>query len=132
MLSITRETDYAIRSVYYLAREKGRVVMTDEISREMQIPRSFLAKIVRKLSGAGLVQCFVGVKGGCSLTREPEMISMLDVILAIEGPMVMNSCTIKNGECSLAGSCAVHPVWVEIRRDVERLLQQKNFGQMPL
>jgi Rrf2 family protein len=128
MLSITRETDYAIRAVYYLAREKGRIIMTEEISREMQISRSFLAKIMRKLSGAGLVKCFVGVTGGCVLTRGPEMISLLDVIVAIEGTMAMNRCTLKKGECALSGECPVHPVWVTVREDVEKILREKKFG----
>jgi Rrf2 family protein len=130
MLSITREADYAIRSVYYLAQRKGRVIMTQEIAREMKIPRTFLAKIMRKLSGAGLVKCLVGVKGGCSLTREPETISLLDVIVAIEGPMAMNICTLKKEECSLSGDCPVHPIWMTIRQDVEKLLKAKNFGKL--
>lgn len=130
MLSITREADYAIRSVYYLALKKDQIIMTQEIAREMKIPRTFLAKIMRKLSAAGLVKCLVGVKGGCALTRGPETISLLDVIVAIEGPMAMNICTLTKEECSLSGDCPVHPIWVTVRQDVENLLKTKDFGQL--
>jgi Rrf2 family protein len=128
MLSITRETDYAIRAVCYLAKGRGRIIMTQEISREMDIPRTFLAKIIRKLVSAGIVQCFVGVKGGCRLMKEPEAISLLELIFAIEGPVPMNSCTMKKGACSLSPSCPVHPVWIDVRTKVEKLLEEVNFG----
>jgi Rrf2 family protein len=130
MLSIKRETDYAIRAVYYLAVKKDAVAMVDEIAREMQIPKSFLAKIMQKLSRAGLVKCFVGMKGGCSLAKKPEGISFHEVIEAIEGPMVMNTCTLKKETCSLSRDCVVHPVWVAVRRDVENILKSNNFGNL--
>jgi Rrf2 family protein len=129
MLSITKEADYAIRSVYYLAMRKGRIIMTREIACEMKIPRTFLAKIIRKLTGAGLVKCFVGIKGGCTLLRKPEEISLLDVIVAIEGPVAMNSCTLRQDICSLGDKCPVHPVWLTVRQQVEELLKTTNFGQ---
>jgi Rrf2 family protein len=130
MLSIKRETDYAIRAIYYLALKKDVVTMVDEIAREMQISKSFLAKIVQKLNRAGLVKSFVGMKGGCSLAKEPEGISFHDVIVAIEGPMAMNTCTVKKEECSLSKDCVVHPVWVTVRRDVESILKSNNFGKL--
>jgi|WetSurMetagenome_2_1015567.scaffolds.fasta_scaffold973779_2 Rrf2 family protein len=130
MLSITKESDYAIRAVYYLAQRRDQVIMTREIAREMRIPGTFLAKIVRKLAGAGLVKCFVGVKGGCALSRDPDEISLLDVISVIEGPMAMNSCTLTKDFCSFSEKCPVHPVWLVVRHKVEDLLKETNFGQI--
>jgi Rrf2 family protein len=130
MLSIRRETDYAIRAVYYLAQKKGAVTMVDEIAREMHIPKSFLAKIIQKLNRAGLVKCFVGMKGGCSLAEKPEGISFHDVIVAIEGPLAMNTCTVNKEECSLSADCVVHPLWVSVRGDVEKILKSRNFGTL--
>ena len=69
MLQIRRETDYAIRCLYFLSGKKDAVVMVDEIAREMRIPKTFLAKILQRLAKAGFVQSYVGVKGGFILQK---------------------------------------------------------------
>ena len=127
MLAIKKETDYAIRCVYYLARRKGEIIMVDEIAAKMLIPRSFLAKIMQKLAKAGIVKSYVGIKGGHSLAKDPGSISLYEVILTIEGPMAMNSCTIKKEECALSAGCIVHPVWLSVKKDVEKVLSEKTF-----
>jgi Rrf2 family protein len=130
MLSIKRETDYAIRCVYYLSGKSDEVIMVDEIAREMCIPKSFLAKILQKLAKSNIVKSYVGVKGGFILAGNPGDITLYDVIDAVEGPVAMNRCTVKKKECSLSSACKVHPVWVSVRQEVERMLREKNFGDI--
>jgi Rrf2 family protein len=130
MLSIKRETDYAIRCVYYLSGKSDEVIMVDEIAREMCIPKSFLAKILQKLAKSKIVKSYVGVKGGFILARNPGDITLYDVIVAVEGPVAMNRCTAHKKECSLSSACKVHPVWVSVRHEVERMLKEKNFGDI--
>lgn len=125
---ITRETDYAIRCVLYLSWKQGHLTMVDEIAREMTIPKSFLAKIVQKLTRANLIKSFRGVKGGFQLARKPEEISLLDVIEVMQGPVAMNRCAVDKTLCSLSCSCVVHPVWVELRKKTEEYLRHANFG----
>lgn len=127
-MQITRETDYAIRCVLYLAGKRGSVTMVDEIARKKFVPKSFLAKILQKLVKAGIVRSYRGVKGGFELTRGPEEVSLLDVIEAVQGPVSMNACALDESVCSLSGSCSVHPVWVEVRKEVEKLLRERNFS----
>ncbi|MEJ2684052.1 MAG: Rrf2 family transcriptional regulator [Candidatus Sulfobium sp.] len=127
-MQITRETDYAIRCVLYLAGKRGSVTMVDEISREKSIPKSFLAKILQKLSKSGIVRSYRGVRGGFELARDPEEVSLLDVMEAVQGPVAMNACALDESVCSLSSSCSVHPVWVEVREEVEKLLRKKNFS----
>ena len=131
-MQITRETDYAIRCVYYLAGKPGEVTMVDEISREMHVPKSFLAKILQKLTRASLVRSYRGVKGGFSLARRPREINLLDVIEAIQGPVAMNKCAIDDSLCRFSATCSVHPVWIEVRKEVEQILKQKNFAKLRL
>jgi Rrf2 family protein len=129
-MQITRETDYAIRCVDYLSDKWGSVTMVDEISREKCVPKSFLAKILQKLTKASLVRSYRGVKGGFELTRQPKDITLLDVIEAIQGPVAMNMCALDEKTCGFSSSCAVHPVWVEIRREVEKILKKNNFAKL--
>jgi Rrf2 family protein len=130
MLSIRRETDYALRCVQDLASRRGALAAVGEISRRMHIPRSFLAKIVQKLSRAGIIRSCVGVKGGLRLARSPARISFLDVIMAMEGPIAINRCTVDKRACLRRGFCAVHPVVVSVRGELERLLRSKNFADL--
>lgn len=127
-MQITRETDYAIRCVQFLAGSTRRVAVVSEIAEAKGIPKSFLAKILQKLVDAKIVKSFKGMKGGFQLARKPADISLLDVIEATEGPVVMNICAVERGNCSFSGECAVHPVWVDIRRDMEKRLKKWHFG----
>lgn len=129
-MQITRETDYALRCLYYLVRRPEQVCMVDEIAAEMEIPRSFLAKIARKLAAAGLVVAHRGVGGGFMLIRKPETISIHEVICAIEGEVALNICTGEEKRCQRSDHCPLHPVWVNLRRDVEALLQARNFAEL--
>ena len=84
-MQITREGDYGIRSVLYLARQPfSKVSFVNEISEEYKIPRSFLAKILQKLVKAKIVRSYRGVKGGFSLAKPAREITALDVLAAIE------------------------------------------------
>jgi Rrf2 family protein len=127
-MQITRETDYAIRCVYYLACKGGGVTMVDEIARKMYSPKSFLAKILQKLARADIVKSYRGVKGGFALAKRPRDISLLDVIEAVQGPVVMNICALDKKMCRFSNTCAIHPVWVDVRQQVEKLLKKRTFA----
>ena len=128
-MQITRETDYAIRCVCYLADKRDEVIMVDDISKEMHIPKSFLAKILQKLSKASLAKSYRGVKGGFALARHPSKISLLDVIEAIQGPILINICAVDD-VCRFSDTCVIHPVWIEIRQQVETMLKKKYFADL--
>ncbi|NOX20179.1 MAG: Rrf2 family transcriptional regulator [Nitrospirae bacterium] len=114
-MQITRETDYAIRCILYLAGKDGNSAVVGEISRDQAVPRTFAAKIMQKLHKAGLVVSTRGVKGGYTLNRTPEEITLLEIVEAIEGPISINICVIDKNSCERQPHCNVHPVWVEIR-----------------
>ncbi len=129
-MEITRETDYAIRCVLHLSESSHEITMVDEIARARAIPKSFLAKILQKLTKAKIVKSFRGVNGGFQLAKRPEEINLLDVIEAIEGTVAMNRCAIDKRMCSFSNSCSVHPVWVEMRKLVENKFMGYSFAQL--
>ncbi|UCE71027.1 MAG: Rrf2 family transcriptional regulator [Nitrospiraceae bacterium] len=126
-MQITRETDYAIRCVLYLVENPGKVIMVDSIAQDKDIPKSFLSKILQKLTRADIVSSFRGMKGGFKLSKNPDQISLLTVIEAIEGPVTINRCALDENICSLSNSCTVHPVWVALRGKLESWLSQQTF-----
>ena len=129
MLQITRETDYAIRCVAYLCDRTG-ITMVDEIAKQKCIPKSFLAKILQKLVKAGIVKSYRGIKGGFELARTPSEISLLDIIEAVEGQVVINECAVDKKFCDFSNSCTIHPIWVDLRKEIEDILRSKNFADL--
>ncbi len=129
-MQITRQADYAIRCVLYLSEFEDEIIMVNAIARAKKIPRSFLAKILQKLAKAKIVKSFRGINGGYQLAKSPKEINLLDVIEAIDGPVAMNRCAIDKRMCSLSNECSVHPVWLEIRKEVEKRLKKENFARL--
>ncbi len=130
-MQITREGDYGIRSVLYLARQPfKKISFVNEISEEYKIPRSFLAKILQKLVKARLIRSYRGVKGGFSLAKQARDISMLDVIEAVEGKLCLNICLNDRKKCSFSRHCPVSPVWATVQGRFSDMLKKVNFEDL--
>lgn len=128
-MQITRQADYAVRAVLYLTQlgEEQRAA-TSQIAQDQQIPPSFLAKIVSQLSVAGLLQTSRGARGGVSLARSPEHISLLEVVEAIDGPILLNEC-VGNGACTFGEDCPMKPVWCDAQAELVERLRATTFNQ---
>lgn len=130
-MQITRQADYAVRAVIYLAQMgQDQRASTSQIAQEKQIPPSFLAKIVSQLSVAGLLQTSRGARGGVSLAKPAEEISLLDVVEAIDGPILLNECVMDNGACVFGDTCPMKPVWCEAQKELVRRLGSTTFAQI--
>lgn len=129
-MQITRQADYAVRAMVFLAQLGAeRRAATSQIAQEKQIPPSFLAKIVSQLSVAGLLQTSRGAHGGVSLARSPEEITLLDVVEAIDGPILLNECVGENSVCVFGDSCSIKPIWCDAQKELVDRLRNSNFAQ---
>lgn len=130
-MQLTREGDYGIRSVLYLARQPyKKISFVTEISEDYKIPRSFLAKILQKLVKGKIVRSYRGVKGGFSLARQAKDISVLDVLEAIEGKMALNLCIVDRKSCEFNRNCPLHSVWMTAQGKVVEVLKKANFDDL--
>lgn len=129
-MQITRQADYAVRAMLYLAQlGMDRRASTSQIAHEKQIPPSFLAKIVSQLSVAGLLQTSRGARGGVSLAKPPEEISLLDVVEAIDGPILLNECVGEGNVCAFGKDCPLKPVWCDAQQELVSRLRKTTFAQ---
>jgi Rrf2 family protein len=130
-MQITRQADYAIRAMLYLAREgKGKRVATGDVADAQRIPPSFLAKIVSQLSIAGLLHTSRGMRGGISLARDPSQITLLDVVEAIDGPIRLNECVTNEGVCPFEAECPIKPVWCDAQVELVNRLKSVNLAML--
>lgn len=127
-MQITRQADYAVRAVSYLAGiDPGTKATTKKIAAAQNIPPSFLAKIIAQLTVVGLLETTRGVHGGVSLARNPEEISLLEVVEAIDGPVMINVCVNEHYECTIE-DCTIRTVWLEVQSDLVNRLKNTIFS----
>ena len=130
-MQITRQADYATRAILHLARNRnGKHLATSQIAKEQNIPSSFLAKIIPQLSIAGLLYTSRGAHGGVSLARDPEQITLLQVIEAIDGPIQLNVCVERQDVCAFEENCPIKSVWCDAQNELVTKLRNTNFAQL--
>jgi len=130
-MQVTREGDYGIRSVLYLARQPHKKIsFVNEISEDYKIPRSFLAKILQKLVKAKIVRSYRGVKGGFSLARQARDITVLEVLEAIQGKLAINICIFDKKSCSFSKQCPTHYLWISVQSKMSEMLKTTNFEDL--
>ncbi len=130
---LSRASDYAIRAMAYLAgKPYGSIVLISDISRAEHIPELFLRKIIQSLSRAGLIVSYRGVKGGISLARPSNEITLLEIIETAQGKLYLNKCLISPESCDRIGWCPVHRVWVETQAKFLDLLRSHTLDEVAL
>lgn len=129
MLQITKKADYAVRLMVEVASHSGRAITTAEIAERQDIPYQFLRKVARTLAGRGLLVSERGGKGGLTLARAPEDISVLDILRALGLPAI-NDCSVDPDNCPRREICAVFPVWFEAQREIERVFGAARLSKL--
>jgi len=130
-MEITRQADYAVRIVLDLAGTDGnKVVRSDDVARRQLVPRAYFTKVVQALVRAGYLRTLRGARGGIQLARDPEEITLRQLIEAIEGPIRLNRCLLRAGECALERTCTAHPVWERIQDVLMREMDAVTVSRM--
>ncbi|HEX9779529.1 MAG TPA: Rrf2 family transcriptional regulator [Geopsychrobacteraceae bacterium] len=128
---ITRATEYAIRTIIYLAKHpKGEIVLKKDICRTQDVTPAFLTKILQPLIKAGIVSSQRGVGGGFLLNKGAEAITLLDILEAEEGPLSLNHCLTEKGLCQREVLCSAHRVWSEAQQSMVDVLQRHNVAEL--
>ncbi len=128
----TREADYAVMTMTFLAcAEPGDVVIRREIAERLSLPDKFLAKILRKLTRAGLVRSFHGVHGGYRIGKDTGEISLADIVRAIDGPVVLTrSLEGRRGVCDLFCLCEATEAVRRVQEKVMTVLEEMSLSEM--
>ena len=105
MKLITRDTDYAIRAVSFMAGSGGKLVTAADLHRTLAIPRPFLRKILQALGRAKILSSCKGKGGGFWLTSRPENISIMDIIETFHGKLKLYECFFRKRKCRRARTC---------------------------
>lgn len=107
MKLITRNTDYAIRALCFIARKKDDIISVSDLVKCLKIPRPFLRKILQTLNKKGLLKSYKGQGGGFSLAIVPEKIFIIDLMRIFQGPFMLNECILKRNVCPDIKNCVL-------------------------
>ena len=130
-MQLTSTTDYAIRIVCYLAAQR-QMISTSELSQELSVPSSYIPKITKKLKQAGIIKACEGIKGGYQIAKQPENISLRDVISCTESTMAISRCLEKEGGCSknYIACCKVHQILLDLQNIYNNRLESVKISDI--
>lgn len=105
MKLITRDTDYAVRALVFMAKQNKRVMSVDQLVKVLKIPRPFLRKILQTLNRKNVLHSYKGQRGGFLLAVAPTSIFLVDLIKIFQGPIKLNECIFKKRVCPNIKTC---------------------------
>ncbi len=128
---LRRNTDYALRAIVNLAAHYGNEpVSTRTIAVEEDISYQLACKLMQKLQNAKFVKSCMGPKGGFRLTREPSMITLLEVVEAIQGPISLNRCLLGVDACPKQMGCKVRARLVGLQECIYEYLSGITLDEL--
>lgn len=138
MLKFSKKVDYALMALQHIASlqfgevTKARIVNTKEIAEEHHIPSELLAKVLQMLAKHGLVESQNGPKGGYLLARHARLITIAQVLEAIEGPLGIAECYhVKDGSvCEQHDRCNIRTPLLKIQDSIAQLLNSMTVEDM--
>ena len=131
MIRMTKQTDYGIVLLSRMAGLPERLFNATELATDTHLPQPTVSKVLKILARAGLLDSHRGVKGGYTLARDPEEITVTEVIGALEGPIGITECIDDTpGECSLEARCPVRGNWHRINEAIRQALDGISLAEM--
>jgi len=130
-MQLTRAADYALRVMIHMASlPPGTVVRLRTLAAEVDVPESFLAKVLQKLTRGSLTVSRRGPDGGFELPSRSREATILDVVNLIDGPIRLNACLGENSVCQRKESCPEHPIWAEAQIAMLNVLNRDSISEL--
>lgn len=128
---LSKTSQYAIQALIYLATQApGTLCLSRVVSAQLGVPPAYLSKILQTLCHHGLVKSCRGKHGGFFLCEAPEKVSLMRVLLLMEGPAFSESCLLGLKRCSDETACPMHQRWIPIKQDIIELLKLQTLASL--
>jgi FeS assembly SUF system regulator len=131
MFKLSKKADYGLIAMKHLAiHRREHSSSASEIAEEYGISATLMAKVLQKLARRSLVIAKHGSSGGYQIARDPREISALDVISAIDGPVLITSCVTSHGNCDATERCSVREPLRRVNESILSVLSTVTISQM--
>ncbi len=126
---ISRDTDYAVRALTFMAKvSKKDVVTVDEIVEAEYLPERFLRRILQRLAKTKILSSHKGKKGGFSFLKRPSEIKLTDIIEVFQGNLELTNCLLKGRICPNVKTCPLRKRLRKMGQEVDKELKKINIG----
>ncbi|MCI7778020.1 MAG: Rrf2 family transcriptional regulator [Eubacteriales bacterium] len=132
-MKLSTKGRYGIKAMIDLAvrYDSGEKLSTSQLAEMQCVSAAYLEQLIGSLRKAGLVVGSRGSQGGYSLSRSPELISVGDVLKALEGTTALVDCVGTEGtECTKVCSCSTRPLWLKLQRRIDDVLDSTTIRDM--
>ncbi len=133
-MRISAKGEYAAKAVLYLSLKYPEVVTIHEVAENHSIPIRYLEHILLLLKKAGLLRSHRGLRGGYTLAKPPEKISVGEVLRIVDGKFSQSSCMEvdlrSHYACPEIKACGLKQVWQDVQGAVERILFETTFDEV--
>ena len=132
-MDVSRKTDYALRMLAALVRGSDGIVSVRTAARENGVPYSFARSIQHDLAVAGIVENTRGANGGMRLAVDPRETTLLQVVEALQGPVMVSCCGNPAGDgvaCPNRAGCHFSPVWCNAERMLRAFFSSVTLHQL--
>jgi Rrf2 family iron-sulfur cluster assembly transcriptional regulator len=133
-VKVSTRGDYASRALLSLALHRGGEGPTSvrDIAERTALPQPYLEQILLALKGAGLVRSKRGVGGGYTLAREPDRITLAQIVSAVDGPIMAGDfgAPHQDGACEHEGQCILLQVWADVGEHMRQHLDSFTLDDM--
>jgi len=131
MFKLNRMTDYAIVVLGVLAHRQGEILATAQLAELTGLNQPTVAKVAKTLVAADLLDTHRGVHGGYRLARQAAMISLVQIVEAMEGPIAVNDCVDgAQAPCMVSNCCFMSRNWNRVNLAVRNALNDVSLEDL--
>lgn len=130
MLHFSKTAGYAIHALSCIGAARPGARLVRDIADSTQLKKPYLSKIINQLVRYGLLEAKRGYRGGVSLARPPERISLLQIVQAIEGDAQASPCLFGLKRCPARKRCPAHSRWHKMGKEIEATLRGTMLSAM--
>lgn len=130
MTAFAQSTGYAVVALAFIATSPDEPWLVRSIADRCDLPAPYLSKVIHRLARAGLVRTQRGVHGGVSLNRDPAQLTLLDVCVALDDPILEKRCLLGTAACSDERACLAHEFASGCRDRMMKFLESTTIADI--
>ncbi len=128
---LSKSCVYGLRASLYLAgHQSENYIPIRQMSDKLEISFHFLTKILQQLTSAGILESYKGPNGGVRLIRSGEDVTLMEVVLAIDGDYMLTQCALGLPGCGVMKPCPIHEKWAETRDKIRDMLESTTLTEL--
>ena len=127
----SKKCELGLQAVLFLSTQPSdQLFNASQISKSLKVPKEFVSKVLQALTDSDIVASKKGKKGGFQLAKSPADIKLIEIVKAIDGLEIFNSCVLGFPGCSSLEPCPMHEKWGKLREEAYKMLSTESLEEL--